>query len=132
MIRFIDANKDWSSGGLRWGIEPICAVLPIAPSTYHTATKRPPSARHIRDAVLKPEIKRVYEENLSVHGAGKVWDQSDKDGIRVARCTVEQLMRLQGCRRGRIWVRTTVGDDTLERPADLAERQFTARAPNRL
>lgn len=135
MILFIDGHKDRSSGGLRWGIEPICAVLPIAPSTYHAARKRPPSARHVRDTALKPEIKRVYEENLSVYGADKVWDQLNKDGIRVARCTVERLMRLmglRGCRRGRLWVRTTVADDTQVRPADLVERQFTARAPNRL
>ena len=135
MTAFIDANKNRRSGGLVWGIEPICALLPIAPSTYHAARKRPPSARSIRDSELKPKIKRVYEKNLSVYGADKIWDQLNKDGTRVARCTVERLMRdlgLQGARRGRTWVRTTVGDDTLDRPADLVERQFTAPAPNRL
>ena len=77
----------------------------------------------------------MWEQNLAVYGADKVWDQLNKDGIRVARCTVERLMRdmgLQGCRRGRIWVRTTDGDDRLDRPADLVERQFRAPAPNRL
>jgi transposase InsO family protein len=77
----------------------------------------------------------VFEQNLSVYGADKIWDQLNKDGIRVARCTVERLMRdmgLQGGRRGRTWVRTTTGDDRLERPADLVERQFRAPAPNRL
>ncbi len=97
--------------------------------------KRAPSARALRDAELKPDVLRVWEQNLSVYGADKVWDQLNKDGIRVARCTVERLMSdlgLQGCRRGRIWIRTTEGDDRLDRPADLVERQFAASAPNRL
>ena len=135
MIRFIDGHKDRRSGRLGWGIEPIAKVLGIAPSTYHAAKSRPPSARAIRDAELKPEILRVWEQNLSVYGADKIWDQLNKDGIDVARCTVERLMAdlgLQGCRRGRIWVRTTEGDDRLDRPADLVERQFRAPAPNRL
>ena len=135
MIRFIDARRERRSAGLRWGIEPICKQLQIAPSTYHAAKQRPPSARRVRDAALRPEILRVWEQNLSVYGADKVWDQLNKDGIRVARCTVERLMRdmgLQGCRRGRTWVRTTQGDETLKRPADLVERQFRAPAPNRL
>ena len=136
MIAFIDANRRHQvSGTLRWGIEPICAVLQIAPSTYHAAKKRPPSARAIRDAELKPQVLRVWEQNLAVYGADKVWDQLNKDGVRVARCTIERLMAdlgLQGCRRGRVWVRTTEGDDRLDRPADLVERQFRAPAPNRL
>ena len=135
MIAFVDANKERRSNGLRWGIEPICAVLEIAPSTYHASKKRPSSARSIRDAELRPEVMRVWEQNLSVYGADKVWDQLNKDGIAVARCTVERLMRdlgLQGCRRGRIWVRTTEGDDRLDRPADLVERRFRAPVPNRL
>ncbi len=135
MISFIDANKGRRSGGLRWGIEPICALLPIAPSTYHAARKAPPSARSISDAGLKPKIERVWEENLSVYGADKVWDQLNKDDVRVARCTVERLMRhmgIRGCRRGRTWIRTTIGDDTLNRPADLVDRDFTSSAPNRL
>jgi putative transposase len=135
VIRFIDTHRERRSAGLRWGIEPICAVLQIAPSTYHAAQRRPPSARRLRDAELRPEILRVWEQNLSVYGADKVWDQLNKDGIHVARCTVERLMRdmgLQGCRRGRTWVRTTTGDKRLERPADLVEGQFRAPAPNRL
>lgn len=135
MIRFIDEHMDRRSGGLRWGIEPIAEVLGIAPSTYYAAKSRPPSPRSIRDAELKPEILRVWEQNLSVYGADKIWDQLNKDGIRVARCTVERLMAemgLAGCRRGRIWVRTTEGDDRLDRPADLVERRFAAPAPNRL
>ena len=135
MIAFIDANRHQMSGTLRWGIEPICAVLQIAPSTYHAAKKRLPSARSVRDAELKPEILRVWEQNLVVYGADKVWDRLNKDGVRVARCTVERLMDqmgLQGCRRGRVFVRTTEGDDRLDRPADLVERTFRAEAPNRL
>jgi putative transposase len=135
VIRFIDEHRHRRSGQLRWGIEPIAKVLGIAPSTYHAAKSRPPSARAVRDAELKPEILRVWEQNLSVYGADKIWDQLNKDGIAVARCTVERLMAdlgLQGCRRGRIWVRTTEGDDRLDRPADLVERQFRAPAPNRL
>lgn len=135
MIRFIDEHKHRRSGQLRWGIEPIAKTLGIAPSTYHVAKKRPPSLRALRDAELRPQILRVWEQNLAVYGADKVWDQLNKDGIRVARCTVERLMAdmgLQGCRRGRIWVRTTEGDDRLDRPADLVERQFRAPAPNRL
>ncbi len=135
MIAFIDEHKDRTSCGLRWGVEPICDLLPIAPATYYAARNRAPSAREVRDVGLRPKILRVWEENLCVYGADKVWDQMNKDGITVARCTVERLMRdmgLQGCQRGRIWIRTTIGDDTLERPADLVERQFAASAPNRL
>lgn len=133
-MSFIDEHRD------RFGVEPICVVLTehgvkIAPSTYYAHKRRPPSTRALRDEELKPEIQRVYDANLTVYGADKVWDQLNKDGIRVARCTVERLMRemgLVGCRRGREWVRTTIGDDTLERPADLVEREFRAPAPNRL
>ena len=135
MIAFIDEHQDRTSSGLRWGIEPICEQLPIAASTYHAAKGRAPSARQVRDHQLRPEILRVFEENLCVYGADKVWDQLNKDDIRVARCTVERLMAdmgLQGCRRGRISIRTTVSDETLNRPADLVERRFTASAPNRL
>jgi len=136
VIRFIDEHQDRrTDDGLRWGIEPIAKVLGIAPSTYHAAKKRPPSARAMRDAELKPEVLRVWEQNLSVYGADKIWDQLNKDGIRVARCTIERLMDdlgIEGCRRGRVFVRTTEGDDTLERPADLVQRDFRASAPNRL
>jgi putative transposase len=135
VIGFIDEHQHECSGQLRWGIEPIAKILGVAPSTYHAAKKRPPSARAVRDAELRPQILRVWEQNLAVYGADKVRDQLNKDGVRVARCTVERLMAdmgLQGCRRGRVWVRTTVGDDRLDRPADLVERQFRAPAPNRL
>jgi len=135
MTVFIDVHKDRRSCGLVWGIEPICAQLPIAPATYYAARKRAPSARQVRDTQLRPEILRVFEQNLCVYGADKVWDQLGKDGIGVARCTVERLMAdmgLVGCRRGRISIRTTTSDDTLDRPADLVQRRFAASAPNRL
>ena len=119
MIRFIDEHQDRRSGELRWGIEPIAHVLGIAPSTYHAAKKRLPSARAVRDAELKPQILRVWEQNLAVYGADKVWHHlNHEDGVRVARCTVERLMAdmgLQGCRRGRVWVRTTDFDDDKDR-----------------
>jgi putative transposase len=136
VIRFIDEHQDQRSGQLRWGIEPIARVLGIAPSTYHAARKRPPSARAVRDAELRPQILRVWEQNLAVYGADKIWHHlNHEDDVRVARCTVEWLMAdmgLQGFRRGRVWIRTTEGDDRLDRPADLVERQFRAPAPNRL
>jgi putative transposase len=133
MITFIDEHKDRTSCGLVWGVEPICAQLPIAPATYYAARTRPPSARQVRDRGLRPDILKVWEKNLCVYGADKVWDQLNKDGICVARCTVERLMAdmgLQGCRRGRLWIRTTTSDDTLERPPDLVKRRFAAATPN--
>lgn len=133
MIAFIHANRDRVSSGLKWGVEPICRVLQVAPSTVYAAMKRPPSARAVRDAELMPQIRRVYDANLQVYGADKIWDQLNKEGITVARCTVERLMRtlgIQGCRRGRQWVATTESDDSLGRPADLVDRDFAAPAPN--
>jgi putative transposase len=92
MIAYIHANRD------RFGVEPICRVLPIAPSTYYARKQRPPSARAVRDARLKVEIRRVYDDNFGVYGARKVWRQLHREGIPVARCTVERLMgELGGC-----------------------------------
>ena len=128
-MAFITTHRD------RWGIEPICRVLPFAPATYHAAIARPPSARRVRDAALKPEITRVFTENRRVYGADKVWAQLKRDGTCVARCTVERLMRelaIQGARRGTPTVRTTFAGDIGGRPADLVDRQFHAAAPNRL
>jgi transposase InsO family protein len=128
MIAYIDRNKD------RYGVEPICSVLPIAPSTYYAASSRPPSARSLRDTGLKTEIARVHAANFGVYGARKVWHQLNREGITVARCTVERLMRelhLQGVRRGR-FKRTTTPDATAPRPADLVRRDFSATRPNQL
>ena len=135
MIAFIDEHRERRSAGLKWGIEPMCAVLAIAPSTYHAAKTRARSARAIRDGVLRPAGLLVRAQPLGEAGAAQVSEQPLRDGIRVARCTVERLMRhmgLRGCRRGRIWVRTTVGDEQLDRPADLVERRVRAAAQHRL
>jgi putative transposase len=126
---FIDAYRD------RFGVEPICRVLQMAPSTYWSAKRRPPSARSIRDEELKVEITRVYEENFGVYGAPKIWAQLNREGTGVARCTVERLMRdldLQGAVRGKTKRTTIPTDPETSRPADLVDRQFTAPAPNRL
>jgi putative transposase len=128
MIAYIDAHRD------RFGVEPICQVLPIAPSTYYAASRRPASARAVRDTQLKGEIARVHAEQFGVYGARKVWRQLHREGISVARCTVERLMgelHLQGVRRGKTR-RTTTPDATAPRPADLVDRDFSAARPNQL
>ena len=115
MTRYIDAHK------AQYGVEPICRVLQFAPATYYAATSRPPSARRVRDEELKPEALRVWQENRRVYGADKVWTQLRREGVRVARCTVERLMRelgIAGVVRGKV-VRTTFGDETVARPAGL-------------
>ena len=116
-MSFVRAHKQ------RWGVEPICRALQIAPSSYYAAASRPPSARALRDAELGVAIQRAWGEHRRVYGADKVWAQLNREGTRVARCTVERLMRelgLRGVVRGRASVRTTVGDSAAERPADLA------------
>ena len=133
-MAFIDAHR-----GV-FGVEPICRVLReqgtgIAPNTYWTHRKRPPSTRAVRDSELKVEIARVYAENQSVYGADKVWTQLNRENIRVARCTVERLMRdlgLSGARRGKAFKITTRSDDRQHRPDDLVNRRFRASGPNRL
>jgi putative transposase len=128
MIAYIDCHKD------RFGVEPICRLLPIAPSTYYARKQRPPSARAVRDARLKAEIRRVYDDNFGVYGARKVWRQLYREGIAVARCTVERLMGelgLQGVRRGKPR-KTTTPAASAARPADLVERDFSATRPNQL
>lgn len=136
MIRFIDEHKDCRSGTLRWGIEPIAKQLGIAPSTYYGAKSRPPSARAVRDAGLRPVIARVHAENYVAYGANNMWDHlNNVEGIPVARCTVERLMRdigLSRIRRACLWVKTTITDDGVEGPTDLVERNFTVPASNRL
>ena len=133
MISFIDDHREVH------GVEPICKVLPIAPSTYHdhVSKRRDParlSARARRDATLKEEVRRVFEENFSVYGVRKVWRQLRREGFDVARCTVARLMRelgLQGVIRGKP-ARTTVSDKATPCPLDHVNRQFHAPAPNRL
>ena len=133
MIAFIDDHREVH------GVEPICKVLPIAPSTYHAhvAKRADPekvSARARRDMALKPEIGRVFAENFEVYGVRKVWRQLQRDNIDVARCTVERLMRglgLRGVIRGKP-VRTTISDKAAPCPLDHVNRQFHAPRPNAL
>ena len=134
MVAFIDAHRD------SHGVESICRQLPIAPSTYYEAKARQADpfrlpARTQRDAVLKPEIQRVYDENFQVYGAKKVWRQLHRENWEVARCTVERLMAdlgLYGATRGGKTYRTTVPDTASARPADLVNREFQAERPNQL
>ncbi|MFG1374316.1 IS3 family transposase [Xanthobacter oligotrophicus] len=133
MIAFIDDHRG------AHGVEPICKVLPITPSTYHAhvAQRLDPSkcsARARRDAALRPQIERVFAENFEVYGARKVWRQMMREGFDVARCTVERLMQgmgLAGVIRGKP-VRTTISDKSAPCPLDRVNRMFHAPAPNRL
>ena len=134
MVRFVADHR------ATYGVEPICAVLPIAPSTYfrwraqqQNAAAR--SARAKRDDDLRIEIQRVYDANFRVYGPRKVWRQLGREGHHVARCTVERLMRalgVAGAVRGRAWVTTTQSEPALDRPRDLVERHFEATRPNQL
>ena len=128
MSKFIDDHKE------TFGVEPMCAVLPIAPATYYAAKTRPPSMRALADQELEAEIKRIYDANYQVYGVRKVWKQLHREGRPVARCTVTRLMRklgLRGVVRGKTW-KTTFPDLAAPRPFDLVDRQFTVTAPNRL
>ena len=133
MIAFIDDHRD------AHGVEPICRVLPIAPSTYHAHVARradpsKASARAQREATLRPEIRRVWEENFGVYGVRKVWRQLGREGVGVARCTTARLMRqmgLSGAIRGKM-VKTTVGNPAMPCPRDKVNRQFQAPRPNTL
>ena len=133
MIAFIDDHRG------AHGVEPICKVLPIAPSSYHdhVAKRADPeklSVRARRDMALKPEIERVFAENFGVYGARKVWRQMLREGFTVARCTIARLMSdlgLQGVIRGKP-VRTTVQDKAAPCPLDHVNRVFHAPAPNML
>lgn len=123
----------------RFGVEPICKLLQVAPSAYwrYVARQRDPtlrSARAQRDEFLMGQIQRVWEANFQVYGAQKVWKQLQREGIAVARCTVERLMRqlgLRGIRRGK-GVRTTIPDTSAQQPQDRVNRQFKADRPNQL
>ncbi len=136
MVSFLDEHRE------AYGVEPICAVLPIAPSTYHARKilqahpeRRCPRAR--RDEVLRERIRTVWQENFAVYGVRKVWRELKRRHPEepVARCTVARLMSamgLQGAVRGRKFVRTTIADEAAMRPQDLVTRQFQATAPNQL
>jgi len=120
--------------GERFGVEPICRVLEASPSMYYARKTRIPSARSLRDQQLLAEIRRVHAANYGVYGARKVWKQLNREGITVARCTVERLMRahgitglIRGAKR-----RTTIPDPAAPRPPDLVNRSFVATRPNQL
>lgn len=133
MMVFIDQYRE------RYGARPICRVLQIVPSGYwrYAAERINPAlrcARAKRDEMLMHEIQRVWHANMQVYGADKVWHQLNREGIRIARCTVERLMKrlgLQGARRGK-FVRTTVSDHAAPCPLDRVNRQFKADHPNQL
>ena len=131
MIAFIDDHR------AAHGVEPICRMLPIAPSTYyeHAARRADPSKlpdRAKRDAELRGQIRRVWDTNFQVYGVRKVWRQLRREGTSVARCTVERLMRAMGLRgvvRGKT-VRTTLSDKAVACPLDRVNRDFKAPQPN--
>jgi putative transposase len=128
MVRYIDENK------ARFGVEPICRTLQVAPSTYYAAVGRPPSARAIADEELKAKILEVYQENYGVYGAEKLWRALRRKGIDIGRDRVARLMGdlgIAGVVRGRK-PRTTKPGGVAQRPADLVKREFAAPAPNRL
>ncbi|WP_245548241.1 IS3 family transposase [Nocardia pneumoniae] len=140
ITRFVTEHQGRrEADGLVWGVKSICAALTelgvnLAPSTYYEHCKRVPTKRQVREENLKLEVQRVHRENFGVYGARKVWLQLNREGHRVARCTVERLMRelgLRGVSRGRV-TRTTIPDPAADRPADLVQRKFTPPAPNRI
>lgn len=133
MVSFIDSKRSC------YGVESICRVLPIAPSTYYDhkqkeSNPRLRSAREKKDEVLKTEVFRVWDENFKVYGVRKVWHQLKREGFTIARCTISRLMKslnIEGVRRGRAY-KTTIPDDLANQPKDLVNRQFIAERPNQL
>jgi putative transposase len=134
VVGFINDHRE------TYGVESICRVVPIAPSTYYRLrarqldpTKRSPRA--LRDDVLKAIILRIWHEHAQAYGSRKVWKQMGREGLREARCRVRRLMRelgLVGVMRGQAWIRTTQSDTAAARPADLVDRRFVATRPNQL
>jgi len=133
-VAFIDQHRE------TYGVEPICRVLPIAPSTFfrHKRLQHDPSRRSVRaqeDEVLRAIIRRIWNEHHQVYGPRKVWRQLGRENLRAARCRVRRLMRdmgLSGAVRGRAWTTTTQSKSTADQPRDLVDRQFTATRPNQL
>ena len=128
-VSFIDAHRD------RFGVDPICRTLGVAPSTYYARKTRPPCRRALDDAALLEGIRVVHEQNYGVYGSRRVWKALGRQGVHAPRCRVERLMRRHGIcgaqpGRKRRWL--TVAGDTAARPADLVERRFVAERPNRL
>ncbi|WP_371684206.1 IS3 family transposase [Flaviflexus sp.] len=134
IVAFIDLNRDDIVAGRRLGVESICRVLQVAPSTYYAAKKRGPSARAIRDAELIPQLFELWEANYSVYGVRKLWKAARRAGIDIGRDQTARLMRaagIEGARRTKK-VRTTHRDATAPRHPDLVDRDFTATGPNQL
>jgi putative transposase len=128
-VAYIDAHRD------EFGVEPICTVLQISPSTYYSAKSRPPSARTMRDAVLAVTLLAIWNANYSVYGVHKMWKSMGRAGETVGRDQVARIMRgmgLVGIRRGSQVVHTTRADEKANRPPDLVDRKFTAERPNAL
>ena len=134
MVAFIDDHRDV------YGVELICAAVPIAPSTYflHKVRQADPTRRSARargDDELRAIIRRIWTEHHQVYGPRKVWRQMGREGLRAARCRVRRLMRamgLAGAVRGRAWITTTHSQPEADRPCDLVDRDFTATRPNQL
>jgi putative transposase len=135
-VTFIHDNKDRQDpGGLRWGVQPICRVLTehgvkIAPATYYEWIDKQSTAAKRRDEMLCVEITRVHDQNFQVYGARKIWLALNREGVSVARCTVERLMRtlgIKGVHRGKV-KKTTLGDGS-PLPGDLVNRRFAPLAP---
>jgi transposase InsO family protein len=134
MVQLIDEHRE------RYGVEPMCAVLPMAPSTYfrHKDLATHPEARSPRaqrDEALRAAIQRIWDANYQVYGPRKVWKALQREGRQVARCTVERLMRAMGLRgavRGRAWITTTIPESPAMPMPDLVDRDFTVTAPNQL
>ncbi len=128
MVNYINAHRS------EFGVEPICRILQVAPSTYYAAKSRLPSARQLRDAVMMPILLAIWIANFKVYGAHKLWKAARRGGHDIGRDQVARLMKtlgIEGVRRGRR-VRTTRPDDQADRSPDLVERDFTAAEPNRL
>jgi putative transposase len=129
MVEFIDSHRS------EFGVERICGVLQVAPSTYYAAKARPVSARAIRDAVMIPILVAIWTANYRVYGAHKLWKAARRAGHQIGRDQVGRLMKaagIEGVSRRRRKVRTTCSDPTAARPPDLVERDFTASRPNDL
>jgi transposase InsO family protein len=128
-VSFIAAHR------ARFGVEPICRTLGLAPSSYYARKTRPPSTRSVEDARLIARIRSVHGANYGAYGSRRVWKALRRHGVPVPRCRVERLMRQHGLRgaqpgRKRRWL--TIADETAPRPADLVERRFVAERPNQL
>jgi putative transposase len=126
-VAFIAAHRERETGGLRWGVEPVCAALQVAPSTYYGACSRPSSARACRDAELGPELRELWERNYPVYGRRKLWKAARRAGIDVGRDQVARLMGVEGLRGATRAKkrRTTKPDPLAVRAPDLLRRDFT-------